>query len=388
MHKKKLTAQFANANLKSGRYYDLGYYGLHLHVRRSGSKAWVQRTRFRKKYIDIGIGGFPKVSLVEARKTATENSLLIFDNIDPRTHLQQIKVVPTFEEVAEIEILRAQAQSKNEKHRRQWRSTLEQYAFPTLGKFPINNITVNDVLSALEPIWKTKTETATRVRGRIESVIDAAIVRGYREGPNPAAWRGNLEKLLPAPAKITKVTHHPAISQKDMQRWWKALADRQGVSKLALQALTLTCSRSGEIRNMSWDQVELFEEERAQDHLFKGVWKKPAKFMKAGRADYVPITSPLLSILKQSGTKSGLIFLSPRSASPLSDMAMTALMRDMDKDDEIGFRDEDTGKTAVPHGLRSTFRDWAAITGKSREVAVKSQIGILGILVVYRKPDG
>ena len=367
--KKNLTTQYLNSALSPGRYYDKGYFGLHLHVRKTGSKAWVQRTTINKKYIDIGIGGYPKIKLSDARQIAFSNKLKAESGIDPRIKVPAPQEIPTFAEIAEGEINRIQKESKNEKHKNQWRSTLERYAYPTLGHMKVDEITVNDVFNTLLPIWSEITVTAKRVRGRIESVLDVAIVRGLRERHNPAVWRGNLEKLLPNPTKITDTVHQPAISQKDAQRWWALLKQHNGSSALALQALTLTASRSGEVRSMHWDQIKLFDKQETIEKGFLGVWKKPANIMKTKKTDHVPITLPLLEIIKSSGTNKGFIFPSPKPNQKLSDMALNQLMRGMDEAEANGFKDDESKRVAVPHGLRSTFRDWAASTEQAYEVA-------------------
>ena len=367
--KKSLTTQYLNSALSPGRYYDKGYFGLHLHVRKTGSKAWVQRTTINKKYIDIGIGGYPKIKLSDARQIAFSNKLKAESGIDPRIKAPAPQEIPTFAEIAEGEINRIQKESKNEKHKNQWRSTLERYAYPTLGHMKVDEITVNDVFNTLLPIWSEITVTAKRVRGRIESVLDVAIVRGLRERHNPAVWRGNLEKLLPNPTKITDTVHQPAISQKDAQRWWTLLKQHNGSSALALQALTLTASRSGEVRSMHWDQIKLFDKQETIEKGFLGVWKKPANIMKTKKTDHVPITLPLLEIIKSSGTNKGFIFPSPKPNQKLSDMALNQLMRGMDEAEANGFKDDESKRAAVPHGLRSTFRDWAASTEQAYEVA-------------------
>jgi len=367
--KKSLTTQYLNSALSPGRYYDKGYFGLHLHVRKTGSKAWVQRTTINKKYIDIGIGGYPKIKLSDARQIAFSNKLKAESGIDPRIKAPAPQEIPTFAEIAEGEINRIQKESKNEKHKNQWRSTLERYAYPTLGHMKVDEISVNDVFNTLLPIWSEITVTAKRVRGRIESVLDVAIVRGLRERHNPAVWRGNLEKLLPNPTKITDTVHQPAISQKDAQRWWALLKQHNGISALALQALTLTASRSGEVRSMHWDQIKLFDKQETIEKGFLGVWKKPANIMKTKKTDHVPITLPLLEIIKSSGTNKGFIFPSPKPNQKLSDMALNQLMRGMDEAEANGFKDDESKRVAVPHGLRSTFRDWAASTEQAYEVA-------------------
>ena len=371
--KRNLTAQLLNSPLKVGRYYDSGFHGLHLHVRESGSKAWVQRTRLGQKYIDIGFGGYPAVKLADARRIATENKELIEKGIDPRIKAPAPKEIPTFREIAEEEILRVQAQSKNQKHKDQWRSTLERYAYPTLGNLKVDEINIDHIRKTLEPIWANKTETARRVRGRIESVLDAAIVLGLRERYNPALWRGNLEKLLPDPSKVTIRINQPAVALRDIARWWEDLSSRDGIGRFALQFMALTLARSSVVRGMVWREVEYLDDKAALEFGCHAIWNVPANRMKMGKAHRVPLQSKAIEILEALRRNAGSDYVFPSSKkTPLSDMTLSALMRRMHQSDiekGHGYFDSRSNRPAVPHGLRSTFRDWASESGYPREEA-------------------
>jgi integrase len=375
--KRNLTAQLLNSPLKVGRYYDSGFHGLHLHVRESGSKAWVQRTRLGQKYIDIGFGGYPAVKLADARRIATENKELIEKGIDPRIKAPAPKEVPTFREIAEEEILRVQAQSKNQKHKDQWRSTLERYAYPTLGNLKVDEINIDHIRKALLPIWSTKKETARRVRGRIESVLDVAIVRGLRERYNPAVWRGNLEKLLPKLLHKKTIEHQPALGVEDILKWWSDLKVRHGNGAEALKFMSLTLARSGEVRGMPWDEVEFLDAEKAETYGCKAIWTIPAERMKAGQEHIVPLQNSAVEILNKLNElkKYKLVFPSSRGTQ-LSDMTLSALMKRIHEaglkhgKGYLGFKSK---RPAVPHGLRSTFRNWASENGYS-DLAAEIQL--------------
>lgn len=364
--KKKLSAQYLNSNLEAGRYYDDSGTGLHIHVRKSGSKSWSQKIRFRGKQLELGLGSYPTVSLAEARRKAAENKALASKGVNPKVPRQEIVTIPTFAELADIVIGIKQSEFSNEKHKAQWRSTLETYAFPKLGPLPVNEITIDDIQQVLEPIWKEKTETASRLRGRIQSVLDYAIVKKYMPAPNPAVWNGNLSVLLPAKPKSQE--HHPALQLKDAQRWWSELKRRDGVGAKALMLQMLTASRSGEIRGMRWEEIALFEGGEVTQKGYAGIWTRPASRMKAKIEHRVPITAPMLELLPHEGDQTGLVFKS-RTGNALSDMTLSALMKRMHQSDKLGYIDKNSARPAVPHGLRSTFRDWVAEAGHSREAA-------------------
>ena len=363
---KKLTIQYLNSRLEAGRYYDSSGTGLHIYVRPSGSKSWSQKLRVHGKQIELGLGSYPTVSLAEARELAAKNKKLAASGENPRTARRAPAAIPTFAEAAEAVIALKQSELSNPKHRAQWRSTLETYAFPLLRRIPVNEIGVNDVHLALEPIWSKKPETASRLRGRIQAVLDYATVKGHRSGPNPAIWAGNLSILLPAKPKSDN--HHPALQLKDAQRWWHELKRRDGVGAKALMLVALTGSRSNEVRGTNWSEMELYPEDKIQKTGFYGEWTRPVNRMKARVEHRIPITQPVKEALRTSNTSSGLVFKS-RSGKPISDMTMSALMKRMHAADEIGFIDKVSKRAAVPHGLRSTYRDWVAEYGHSREAA-------------------
>ena len=263
----------------------------------------------------------------------------------------------TFREVAEEFIARNEAGWRNAKHRQQWRATLATYVDPTLGDLPVSAIDVGLVVQVLDPIWSEKPETASRVRGRIEAVLDAATVRGFRQGPNPAQWKGNLAHILPARAKVRKVVHHAALPLDDMPGFIAALRGREGMSAQALEFTILTVARTGEALGAIWGEVDLAAK----------VWTVPANRMKAGREHRVPLSNAALDVLERVRPLALMrdgkpdpatpLFPGHRRALPLSGMAMLMLLRRMGRNE------------LTTHGFRSTFSDWAAEhTAYPREV--------------------
>ena len=249
---KKLSTQLLNSKLAAGRYFDDSGTGLHFYVRKSGSKSWSQKIRFGGKQLELGLGNYPMVSLTEARRIAAENKSMAAKGINPKTERMKPKTIPSFREVMDLALPSILDELKNAKHRAQWRTTLETYAIPSIGSIPVNEITVNEIHDLLQLIWKDKTETASRLRGRIEKVLDYAIVKGMMPAPNPAEWKGNLSSLLPNKEKIKTERHQAALQLKDAQRWWAELKQRDGIGATALMLLMMTASRSGEIRGMRW----------------------------------------------------------------------------------------------------------------------------------------
>ena len=365
---KRLTAQLLNTNMEAGRHYDDSGTGLHIYVRDSGSKSWSQKIRFGGKQLELGLGNYPMVSLAEARRIAAENKALAQRGINPKLDRVKPKTIPSFKEVMELALPSILDELKNAKHRAQWRTTLETYALPLVGSMPVNEITVNEIHALLQPIWKDKTETASRLRGRIEKVLDYAIVKGMMSPPNPAAWQGNLSRLLPSKNKIKTATNQPALQLKDTQRWWADLKQRDGTGAKALMLLTMTASRSGEIRGMLWEELQLFDDKEVQKRGYLGIWVRPSERMKARREHRVPITPAMYELISNTNDQTGLVFKSTNHTT-LSDMTLSALMKRMHASDEKGFVDQRSAIPAVPHGLRSTFRDWVAETGQSREAA-------------------
>ena len=369
MARQSLTDRTVKSSLAAGRYYDGGGNGLHLLVRKSGSKGWVQRIRVHGKYVDIGLGGYPAVSLGSARKIAFENKSLAAEGKDPRLVKAKPQKVLTFSEVADAVVAMKAKELSNAKHRAQWASTLDTYAKPVLGKLPIDQIEVEQVLGVLQPIWSDKHETASRVRGRLEAVFDYAIARKLRPVPNPAAWKGNLAALLPSKISSSAAKHHPALQISDMKRWWSKLSQRDGMGTKALQFLTLTASRSGEVRGMTWSEIHKINSD--DEHQ---VWIIPNARMKARVEHRVPLTPQMVKILASlpRHSASDLVFHSEKGRQ-LSDMTLSATMKRIHETEVenggIGFIDITSKKRAVPHGNRSTFRNWAAENGFESDMA-------------------
>ena len=339
---------------KPGLHAVGGVPGLHLQIK-NGSRAWILRTVIGDKRRDVGLGAFPAVPLAEAREKARATRAKIEEGIDPIEARKEVKSLlaaaqaraMTFDEASKRFIEAKAAEWKNPKHRYQWEATLT-YAGSVIGKMQVRDITLAHIVSVLEPIWKTKTETATRLRGRIEQVLDWATVSGHRQGENPARWRGNLDKVLPRPSKIAKVTHLRALPVDSIGEFMTELRKRDGMAARALELAILTAARSGEVRGATWSEVD----------MKTATWTIPAARMKAGREHRIPLSPDALKLLKSIPRfkDSNFIFPGPRGHT-LSDMALLKVMRDMKVD-------------AVPHGFRSSFRDWCAErTNWPREIA-------------------
>jgi integrase len=323
---------------------------------RPGSKAWVFRFQLDGKRRDMGLGPYPDISLAEARQRATEHRKQRYDGIDPldakiaHRQAQRLSAAKgrTFRQVAEEFIARNEAGWRNPKHRQQWRNTLAAYVYPVVGELPVAAVDTGLLVQVLDPIWAVKPETASRVRGRIEAVLDAATVRGYREGPNPAQWKGNLAHILPAPAKVRKVEHHAALPFDDIPAFLTALRNREGMAARALEFAILTAARTGEVLGATWGEINLEAK----------VWTIPGARLKAGREHRVPLSSAALVVLEaarplalgRAGEPDAAapVFPGPRRALPMSNMTMLMLLRRMHRSD------------LTAHGFRSTFSDWAA----------------------------
>jgi integrase len=326
----------------------------------------------------MGLGALSTLSLADAReqaRTLRANLKHPTAPVDPlqrrveekdRLRLEAANRA-TFAQCAELFLEAHSASWTNPKHRAQWSSTLTTYAFPVLGALPVSAITTALVMRALEPIWTTKTETAARLRGRIESVLDWATVRGYRQGENPARWKGHLDQLLPGRAKVAPVEHHAAIPFNEIHLFMHELQSVEGVAALALQFTILTAARSGETRLADWDEIDLNEK----------VWLVPAARMKAGREHRVPLSDRACSILTALPHRDGLLFHGRKPNTALSDMSLTAVMRRM-------------GRTETVHGFRSAFRDWASekttYDGNIAEAALAHVVGNK-VEAAYRRGD-
>lgn len=319
--------------------------GLALQVSASGARSWVLRVMTGGKRRDMGLGGYPDVTLAGAREAARAARAKIKEGIDPITEAKAARsaaraahatAVP-FERAGRLYIEAHEPGWRNAKHGQQWRNTLETYAYPVIGDVLVRDVSLPQVLAVLEPIWRTKTETASRLRGRIESVLDWAAARGYRDGLNPARWRGHLDKLLPAPSKVMKPEHHAALPAAEVGAFMQALRKAEGMGARALEFVILTAARSGEVRGATWPEID----------MDAAVWTVPGERMKAGKEHRVPLSPAALALLRALPRMAGteLVFPAPRGG-PLSNMTLAAVLRRM-------------GVAAVPHGFRSTFRDWA-----------------------------
>lgn len=392
--KRRASSALTAAKVKTagpGKHHDGGGLGLILRVDPNGSRFWVQRITIHGKRREIGLGSPPIVTLAKAREAATENKTLMRSGGDPLAEKRKSKESITFTKAYETYLASKLPEFDNEKHRKQWYSTLTTYAKPKIGHLLVRAITTEDVLRALEPIWNGKNETASRLRGRIEAVLSWATVAGHRTGDNPARWAGNLKELLPKPSKVAKTDNQPALASGDVARWWSDLGKRDGMAAQALQFLTLTAARSGEVRGMTWDEVTL---ESANHAKRASIWTIPASRMKAGREHRVALTPEAVAILEALPRMEGgqFVFFAPRGGA-LSDMTLSAVMRRMQETEvkagRAGYLDPQNKRPAVPHGLRSTFRQWAAECGYPRDMAEMALAHFIGSEVerAYQRSD-
>ncbi|MEO8022103.1 integrase arm-type DNA-binding domain-containing protein [Polaromonas sp.] len=339
-----------------GRYAVGGVAGLHLWVKDTGMRSWVLRLTVGDVRKDMGMGGYPDVTLAGAREAARRARDLVVQGIDPVQQRRDARALlmadsakaKTFAECTAAYIEAKGEEWRNAKHRQQWANTLATYADPVIGRLRVRDITLAHILDVLQPIWKTKTETAVRVRGRMETVLDWAAVRGYRDGENPARWKGHLEQMLPKPSKVSKVVHHGAVPVDGLSEFMTALRAMPGTGARALEFAVLTAARSGEVRGATWWEFDIPGKS----------WTIPGERMKAGKEHRVPLSKQALQLLASLPRIEGTEFVFPGvKGQPLSDMTLSAVMRRMEVD-------------AVPHGFRSTFRDWAAErTNFPRELA-------------------
>lgn len=382
---KRLSATFVSTVKDPGKYFDGAGLGLFLRVDASGYKRWVQRVRVNGRQRDLGLGAPPVVTLAEAREKALANKRMLGAGEDPFAARSKQRNRLTFADAIKQVHATKRAEFRSEKHAKQWLSTLERYVVPKLGRLDVGDICLQDILRVLEPIWLSKTTTAQRVQQRIEAVLSWATVAGYRCGDNPARWKGNLAELLPKPSKVTTAVHQPALSLRDAPRWWKNLSARDGMGTLALQFLTLCACRSGEVREMRWSELDLSETR---------TWTIPAARMKANRDHRVPLTQTMVTLLSslERHPATDVVFYSA-TGKALSDMTLSAAMKRIHATDlkagRPGFVDDRTGRPAVPHGLRSTFRDWAAECGYERDMAELQLSHVVGSEVerAYRRSD-
>ncbi|MGE9762233.1 tyrosine-type recombinase/integrase [Pseudomonas sp. PDM20] len=351
----KLSALAVQKAKEPGYYGDGG--GLWLQISKLGGKSWVFRYTRHGKTREMGLGPVHTVSLSDARLKALEHRKSLLEGTDPleekkaKAQLAKLEAArhKTFKECAQAYIKANRASWKNPKHVQQWENTLETYAFPIIGELAVGTVDTNLVLKVLQQevtsgketaqFWYAKAETASRLRGRLENILDWATFRGYRQGENPARWKGHLEHELPARSKVQKVEHHASLPYTEIGSFMSELRKRPGISARALEFSILTASRSGEVRGAQWDEVNLKE----------GVWTVPAERMKTGKEHAVPLSSEAIQLLENVPrvADSPYVFPSPKGKQ-LSDMSLTAVLRRM----ELGH--------LTQHGFRSTFRIWAA----------------------------
>jgi integrase len=341
-----LTAKKVERVKAPGRYHD--GHGLYLQVRSPGNKSWGLRYERNGAERWMGLGPAHTVSLKEARERARAARLLLLDGIDPIDHrrAERAKVAAakakalTFREAAQAYFDQHEGKWRSAKHRGQFITTLRTYAFPVLGNMSVADIDTPAVLRAIEPIWMAKTETASRTRGRIESVLDWCTVRGFRQGDNPARWKGHLAEVLPARSQVAKPVHLAAMPYQQVPAFMAALRERQGVAARALEFIILTAARSGEVTGARWDEIDPDGK----------VWTIPAGRMKGGREHRVALSARAVELLNALPTEDGndFVFIGPRAGSGLSHMAMRGVLERMGRAD------------VTTHGFRSSFRDWCA----------------------------
>lgn len=372
----KLSARFVATVSDKGRYAD--GLGLYLQVGDSANKAWIYRFKRLGKERQMGLGPVHSTTLSEARIKAAECRKLLLEGLDPidmrrreRTNLRaETLKVHTFKECAEA-VLRAKgAEWNNAKHAQQWPSTLKRYVYPVFGGLAVNDIDTGMVLQVLEPIWNEKPETARRVRGRIETVLDWAKARGWREGENPAAWRGHLDKLLASRSRTQTIRHHSALPYVEIGSFVQSLRQSDTVSAACLEFLILTAARTSEVTNMKWDELD-------PDNK---IWIIPASRMKANKEHRVPLLADASIILERmrAGRTSDYVFTGQRSNIPISNGTLPALLRRMNQPD------------ITVHGFRSTFRDWGAeqtaYPNEVLEMALAHSVGSK-VEAAYRRGD-
>jgi integrase len=350
-----LTVKRVERLREPGRYLDSK--GLYLQVVSKTNRSWLLRYYRDGRERWMGLGSAHDFSLDEARERARRYRQQLHDGIDPLTARRADKAARaleaaktmTFKQCAEAYIAANRDAWKSARHGGQWTNTLRDYVYPAIGNLPVAAVDTGLVLKCVEPIWKDKTETASRTRGRIESILDWATVRNYRSGDNPARWRGHLQHVLPPPRKIAKPQHHAALPYADLPQFMVALRAREGSAARALEFCILTAARTGEVIGARWSEID----------LDKAVWTVPAGRMKASKEHRVPLSGPAVELLRALPTEDGNehLFIGPRGDG-LGDMALTAALRRM------GHRDITT------HGFRSTFMDWAHERTSSPKVVI------------------
>jgi integrase len=339
---------------KPGYYCDGG--GLYLQVSKTGSKSWIMRYTLAGKPCEMGLGSLNAFTLAEARARAKAQRKLLTDGIDPlatkRGDLLAQRMadanIITFDKAAAAFVEANSPAWRNAKHGEQWRNSLANYASPVIGSMPVSSVETSHIMRILTPIWATKTETATRVRGRIEKVLDWAKVQGYRTGDNPAAWRGHLSEALPKPSKVSKEEHFAALPGEEIGAFMVALRAMQGAGARAMEVIILTATRTSEVLNAKWSEID----------LDAGLWVIPKERMKGFREHRVPLSEPAIRLLREQPHHGDYVFPGKKNGAALSNMTCLQTLRRMGRGD------------LTVHGFRSTFRDWVSeSTSYPRDVA-------------------
>jgi integrase len=359
---------------RKGMYADGG--GLYLRVSKSGTRGWIFRFGEDGKLHDMGLGPVHTISLAEAREMATECRKLRLQGIDPVAHRRasvaarkasDAKAI-TFRECAQAYMASHEDAWRNPRHREQWRNSFAMYVYPVLGELSAAAVDTGLVMKVIEPLWKTRTETASRVRGRVEAVLDWAKVRGYRSDENPARWRGHLDHLLPKRSKVRRVQHHPALPYAEVGNFLATLRQQTGIGARALEFTILTAARTGETTGLTWNEIDLAAK----------TWTVPAARMKSGREHRVPLSNAAVAVLRAMSEIRQSDFVFPGMRGGLSAMAMAMTLRRMGHGD------------ITAHGFRSTFRDWTAERSTfAREVAEMALAHAIpdAVEAAYRRGD-
>ncbi len=335
-----------------------GVAGLMLQVTPSGDgKSWLLRTRIGSKRRTMGLGPYPEVGVADARERAREAKRKVTEGIDPveerkatRAELEaKQRLGRTFNEALDEYVHHKLIELASEKNRKLWENMVRSYASPVIGDMPIRSITAHDVIRVAEPIWQSKIETARRVSNRVENILDWAAARGYREGRDLVVWRATIKHALPQVRKVPR--HHPALEIDHSPAWFQAVSERSSMSAKALSVLALTAVRSNMLRGAKWDEFDFVD----------NIWTIPQVRTKMKRSDMrVPLAPPVLAVLNELTGKNEYVFPALRGG-PLSDAALSKLMQTLHEQAPAnGFVDPKSKRPAKPHGLRSTFRDWAA----------------------------
>lgn len=388
----KRTKEIAAAQLprlRVGLHAAGGATGLYLRVAPTGARNWILRVTIGSRRRDMGLGGWPDVPLGEARDRARQARRKIEEGIDPiearKSTKGTLRDTPSFTECAKRTIEAKRPEWKSAKHADQWKNTLDTYAKPFIGNMPVDMVELRHIVEILTPLWSEKTETATRLRMRIEAVLAWATASGFRKGDNPARWRGNLDAVLAKPGKLAKVKHHPSLPFEVLPAFIVDLRERDAITARVLEFAILTAARSGEVRGATWQEVD----------LDAAIWTIPAERMKSGKEHRVPLSTRAVQLLKEMPRMAGSEFIFPAvRGGQSSDNVFAALLKRMHdanvKAGGIGYLDPKRKKVATAHGFRSTFRDWAsertAYPRNAAEMALAHTIGDK-VEAAYRRGD-